>query len=68
MADYISEIKPDAVQMLESDGVTFRLMLYNPKVTPPQVKRETVANAGCPICHGRGTDGFGKPCRRCERG
>lgn len=26
-----------------------------------------VANASCPICHGRGTDGFNKPCRKCRK-
>jgi hypothetical protein len=37
---------------------------------PQRIAPETVSDmmtASCPICHGRGFDGWGKPCRACNR-
>ena len=34
----------------------------------PAYKPEPIdrINATCPICHGRGRDGFGRECRKCK--
>jgi hypothetical protein len=58
--------EPEQKMMLVRNPDNFRLEVI-PDTRPSTPRTDDFINGSCPICHGRGTDGYGRPCRKCNQ-